>query len=478
MSAFDDFYTSHQGKAWDKHGQEAAGLQTVEPFGGQCVSLIKTYLIYLYGQDMVADSYGNAIDYWVNRSTSGILALCTPVQEPQDGDIGVSSGADPTFGHIFIYRDGQAFAQNVSSDPRALLWPLRYQGQIYGYLRPKVLSEESAALPEGQKVLDLSDANGSIDFDALKDQVSGVILRASFGTNKDRMIDQNLANLKASGLPLLGLYCFDYALDDEQAKSEADFICDLAKDIDPKPVIFFDCEYDSERWAKQNGKPLTADSVQRHTRIFMDTVKSHGFQTGFYANRDWMDTRYAGFKKQPDELFWYARPGHTPDLPFDVLQYGTSTAIPGTSGEVDLNIWNAIVKKEIKVEDYGSLYRLYNPSNGDHLYTIDHDEAQKAQQSGWKYEGIAWKSPRTGDPVYRILSPDGKHVFTSDPNEKKGLEGMGYKTEGIAFRTSGSSPVWRLYNPNSGAHILSADRTEHDGLVKAGWVCEGQPLRY
>lgn len=275
-----NFYNTHAGKAWNKYGKESAGPLTewYEPFGGQCVSLIKTYLLYLFG-DRVKDSYGNAIDFWTGREGNGILKLCDPVDTLQDGDIVISAGSMPQYGHIWIYYQGQALSQNVLDDPRALLYPLSWQGDIYGILRPKKLAKETV-----------------------------------------------------------------------------------------KPV-----------------------------------------------------------EKEP------AR----------------------------------------------SVYRLYNPASGDHLYTQSHAEALSVQAGGWKYEGVAWKAPESGDLVMRLCNPyNGIHHFTTDQKEIQALQKLGWNLEGAAFRSGGNTPIYRLYNPNGGQHILTGARAEHDALCKAGWICEGQPLRY
>lgn len=149
MNKFDEFYNTHVNKAWNKYGQQSMGAYTewYEPYGGQCVSLIMTYLRYLYPNE-VKSSYGNAIDFWTGRSWNGILELCTSVSNAQNGDIVISAGSLPQYGHIWIYKDGQAFSQNVLDDPRARLYPISWQGEIYGVLRPKNLTIQTQTVPE------------------------------------------------------------------------------------------------------------------------------------------------------------------------------------------------------------------------------------------------------------------------------------------------------------------------------------------
>ena len=42
----------------------------------------------------------------------------------------------------------------------------------------------------------------------------------------------------------------------------------------------------------------------------------------------------------------------------------------------------------VKVER--AVYRLYNPNNSTHMWTISYDEACNLKDAGWTYEGIAW----------------------------------------------------------------------------------------
>ena len=49
---------------------------------------------------------------------------------------------------------------------------------------------------------------------------------------------------------------------------------------------------------------------------------------------------------------------------------------------------------EIPVEE-NAVYRLYNPNDGQHMFTASHDEAVNLQGIGWTYEGIAFYAART-----------------------------------------------------------------------------------
>lgn len=133
--------------------------------------------------------------------------------------------------------------------------------------------------------------------------------------------------------------------------------------------------------------------------------------------------------------------------------------------------------KPITKEKDGSIYRLYNKGNGDHLLTTSYNEAESAHKAGWIYEGVAWVAPKDGAPVFRLYN-NGKHLYTTDLRERDVLVTRGWKNEGVAFKSSGSKSVYRMFNSKTGTHVFTADRKEHDALTKAGWICEGQPIKY
>ena len=155
MTVFDNFFAYAQGKVFDTNGNQS-NWTTVNwnwAYDGQCVSLIKAYLKY---GGCGVKAYGNAIDYWTNRANNGILNICDVVTSPQNGDIVVSAGGDARYGHIFIYCNGQAFTQNCCNNPRATLYPLSYQGTIYGYLRPKFMIQDQYNVSQLQSELGLA----------------------------------------------------------------------------------------------------------------------------------------------------------------------------------------------------------------------------------------------------------------------------------------------------------------------------------
>lgn len=129
---------------------------------------------------------------------------------------------------------------------------------------------------------------------------------------------------------------------------------------------------------------------------------------------------------------------------------------------------------------YAILYRLYNNTTGEHLFTPKEAEKNNLVALGWKLEGAAGLIPATeGDEVYRLYNPwTGEHHYTTDTNEVKNLVKIGWKDEGVCFYSSRSTkrtPVYSLYNPNRTEfyHHYTAKLDEIAQNVKDGWKKEG-----
>lgn len=129
---------------------------------------------------------------------------------------------------------------------------------------------------------------------------------------------------------------------------------------------------------------------------------------------------------------------------------------------------------------YAILYRLYNNTTGEHLFTPKEAEKNNLVALGWKLEGAAGLIPATeGDEVYRLYNPwTGEHHYTTDTNEVQNLVKIGWKDEGVCFYSSRSAkrtPVYSLYNPNRTEfyHHYTAKLDEIEKNVRDGWKKEG-----
>lgn len=142
--------------------------------------------------------------------------------------------------------------------------------------------------------------------------------------------------------------------------------------------------------------------------------------------------------------------------------------------------------KAAETTDNTPIYRLYNPDNGEHLYTTDANERDTLYATyGWGYEGVAWYSANEGTPVYRLYNNVlCNHLYTTDLNEIRVLTSMDNTAWTVdnnnepLFYSAGDVSIYRVYNEGlNGMHHLTTDRNEYDTLPTYGWTQEGVSLK-
>ena len=188
------------------------------------------------------------------------------------------------------------------------------------------------------KGIDVSYANGTIDWSRVKGNVDFAIIRSSFGSDLPSQIDnyfyQNTAGCEKYGIPY-GIYHFAYFVDEKTAKDEADFAVRLAKECKSVRFIALDIEEDSARYAKRVGRNPNWTSC---AVAFLERVKAAGFVPVLYTNQSWMTTIF-NYEKLRQYVLWYAAPGASaPRYSPAVWQYSWNGSVPGISGDVDMDI--------------------------------------------------------------------------------------------------------------------------------------------
>ena len=189
---------------------------------------------------------------------------------------------------------------------------------------------------EKAKCIDLSEWNGSIDFNKVKKSgVTCVILRAGYGKDpnqEDNEFQKYYKQAKAAGLNV-GAYWYSYATSVDAAKAE---VKNCMKTIGGKEFdlpVFLDVE--EYRQAILPKRTLT-DII----KTFCNGMRDNGFDSGLYSAKSMlMDSAY------PDEissnyLVWLAAPNESySKLPnfVDIHQYDWYGRVDGISGNVDMN---------------------------------------------------------------------------------------------------------------------------------------------
>lgn len=185
--------------------------------------------------------------------------------------------------------------------------------------------------------IDVSKHQGNISWGDVKEHIDFVIIRAGYGKNNiDEKAEYNVKECVRLGIPF-GLYWFSYAYTEEMARNEAKYLLQFIKDYVPLYPLYFDFEYDSEKYAKKNGVTVTNELLRKMATAFCEELENAGYYAGIYANNDYAVNKYGNeiFKKYD---IWFARWGvENPGRATHLWQYTDQGKINGIPTKVDKN---------------------------------------------------------------------------------------------------------------------------------------------
>ena len=225
-------------------------------------------------------------------------------------------------------------------------------------INPKVPANEydpKAFSFDGQKVkyidgnymlgVDVSHHQGNIDWSKVK--AAGydfAILRIGYrgygqtgSLNADKMFESYYSDAKAAGLKV-GVYFFAQAINEAEAKEEAEFVLNILDDRELDLPVVYDPESILDDDARTDD--VTGEQFTKNTQVFCKSIAEAGYQPMIYANMLW-----EAFELDLSQLLeypiWYADYEPTPQTPyaFRCWQYSNTGTVDGVEGEVDLDIW-------------------------------------------------------------------------------------------------------------------------------------------
>ena len=137
------------------------------------------------------------------------------------------------------------------------------------------------------KGIDISKWNANLDFKRLKSAgIDFAMIRAGLGTQTDPMFQSHIKAAQNAGMQA-GVYWFAYALNTNEAKKEADACLKVIKPYKLDLPVFYDFEYDTERYAGDKGVSYTVASRTAIIKAFCDRIEASGYDAGVYINPDY-----------------------------------------------------------------------------------------------------------------------------------------------------------------------------------------------
>ena len=186
-------------------------------------------------------------------------------------------------------------------------------------------------MAEYKKVIDVSYCQGIINWDNVN--VDAVIIRAGYGRSvgqKDAYFERNYAECKRRGIPC-GVYWYSYAMNEEQARMEADRCLEAIQGKKFEFPIYYDVEENSQF-------NLGCAAVSRIMRAFLEKVEKAGYWVGLYGSYSSLTTFTEQDIRQRYSI-WLAHWGVRKSPyqgEYGLWQYGIGRT-SGISGDVDLD---------------------------------------------------------------------------------------------------------------------------------------------
>lgn len=190
------------------------------------------------------------------------------------------------------------------------------------------------------KVIDVSEHQGVIDWEKVKPQIDGAILRCGYGMDQenqdDPMFKRNADECTRLGIPF-GVYLYSYANSEQRIRSEAAHALRLIKGYKLSYPVYLDLEeYDT-----RNG------SVER-ANIFGDIIEGAGYWCGVYASLHWWNNYLKGLDRFTKWVAqWGVRECQYKGSHLDAWQYSEKGVIEGIKGNVDMNEFYRDLPSEI-----------------------------------------------------------------------------------------------------------------------------------
>ena len=189
-----------------------------------------------------------------------------------------------------------------------------------------------------RKGIDVSTHQGIIDWAAVKAAgIEFAIIRAGYGKNNiDKQFKRNIGECNRLGIPC-GVYWFSYALTVEDARREAEYCIAAVKPYKLDYPVVFDLEYDTVRYAKDNGVTITKALATQMVMAFCSRVEELGYYAANYMNSDYSKNMFDMGQLSRFDLWyaWYNSSCNRSDA--GLWQYTNSGKVSGIAGKVDMN---------------------------------------------------------------------------------------------------------------------------------------------
>lgn len=189
-----------------------------------------------------------------------------------------------------------------------------------------------------QLVIDVSEHNGEVNWQKVKEAGYHAIIRVGFGRfdsggRLDSQWARNVAECERLSIPW-GAYWYSYATRTESARVEARQCIEALEGHAPSYPVYFDTE-----------EPGTQDVSHDNAVAFCEVIEAAGYWAGIYASESWWGTYLGDLAGRYTS--WVANWSGRSSIDADLWQYTDAGEVPGV-GKADVSeLLRATLLKEI-----------------------------------------------------------------------------------------------------------------------------------
>ncbi len=199
------------------------------------------------------------------------------------------------------------------------------------------------------KLIDVSEHNGTINWEKAAKEIDGAIIRCGYGQNRrdqdDKQFRRNVSECTRLGIPF-GIYLYSYAKSSTAGAGEADHALRCAKGLELSYPIYFDSEDASTKAAAYNA-----------AIAFGNKIEAAGYWCGLYSGEYFYNANLRGISRFTKWIAKYGtnngKPQSKPNVAdVAIWQYTSRGKVSGISGNVDMNICYKDLVKSVTGKDY------------------------------------------------------------------------------------------------------------------------------
>ena len=190
--------------------------------------------------------------------------------------------------------------------------------------------------------IDVSKYQASVDFEKVKEAgVQFVIIRLGYrgygsGTLvQDPKFEEHFTNARNAGLRV-GVYCFTQAVNEDEAREEAQACVYVLNGRQLDYPIYYDTEATGTGSGRADG--LGVEDRTKCAVAFCEEVKALGYQPGVYASTTWL-RKHLDISQLTKYNIWNAHYNvASSPIACNMWQGSCTARIPGYGGQIDVNI--------------------------------------------------------------------------------------------------------------------------------------------